>query len=316
MAPGTNIGAAHPVTMQGSEDSVMMEKVTNDAAAFIRSISEKRNRNIEWAESAVRKSLSITATEALKLHVIDLIADNLHDLLNKIDGREVETAAGKVILHTKDAEIINVEMTFAEKLLSIISDPNLAYILLMFGILGIFFELYNPGSIFPGVIGGICLILAFYAMHSLPINYAGLALILFGIILFILEIKIPSHGLLTIGGIVSLLLGSMMLIKEDYFSEAIEISMELIILIVVLTAAFFLFAISLGIKAQRKKATTGQEGLIGETAVAITDLNPFGKVEVHGEIWKAECLDGDIKEGEKIKVAEIVNLLLKVKKIA
>ncbi len=316
MAPGTNIGAAHPVTMQGTEDSVMMEKVTNDAAAFIRSISEKRNRNIEWAESAVRKSLSITATEALKLHVIDLIADNLQDLLNKIDGREVETAAGKVILHTKDAEIINVEMTFVQKLLSILSDPNLAYILLMFGILGIFFELHNPGSIFPGVVGGICLILAFYAMHSLPINYAGLALILFGIILFVLEIKIPSHGLLTIGGIVSLLLGSMMLIKVDYFSQAIEISMELIILIVALTAAFFLFAVSLGIKAQRRKPVTGQEGLIGETAVAITSLNPLGKVEVHGEIWKAESLDGDIKEGEKIKVAEIVNLLLKVKKIA
>lgn len=315
MAPGTNIGAAHPVTMQGETDSIMNEKVTNDAAAFIRSISEKRNRNTEWAEDAVRKSLSITSTEALRLKVIDLKADNIRDLLKKIDGREVETVSGKTVLHTKDAEIINLGMSFAQKLLSILSDPNLAYILLMLGIYGLFFELYNPGAIFPGVVGGICLILAFYSMHSLPINYAGLALIIFGIVLFVLEIKIVSHGLLTIGGIVSLFLGSIMLIKENAFNEAMEISMALIILIVALTAIFFLFAISMGIRAQRKKPTTGQEGLIGETATAITNLNPFGEVSVHGEIWKAESLRGNIGEGEKIKVTGIENLLLKVDKI-
>jgi membrane-bound serine protease (ClpP class) len=314
MAPGTNIGAAHPVTMQGGQDSIMNEKVTNDAAAFIRSISEKRNRNIVWAEDAVRKSLSITASEALKMKVIDLTADNVHDLLEKTDGREVETVKGTVVLHTRDAEIVNFKMTFAQKLLSFLSDPNIAYILLMLGIYGLFFELYNPGAIFPGVVGAICLILAFYSMHTLPINYAGLALIIFGIILFVLEIKIVSHGLLTIGGIVSLFLGSMMLIKENAFFEAMEISMELIILIVVLTAVFFLFAISMGVRAQRKKPTTGQEGLIGETAVAITDLTPFGEVSVHGEIWNAESLEGNVNEGEKIKVAGIENLLLKVEK--
>ena len=315
MAPGTNIGAAHPVTMQGGQDSIMNEKVTNDAAAFIRSISEKRNRNIKWAEDAVRKSISITASEALKLKVIDLEADNVDDLLEKIDGREVSTVNGEVTLHTKDAEIINYDMSFAQKILGLLSDPNIAYILFMLGIYGLFFELYNPGAIFPGVVGGICLILAFYSMHTLPINYAGLALIIFGIILFVLEIKIVSHGLLTIGGLVSLFLGSMMLIKENAFNQAMEISMELIILIVVLTAVFFLFAISMGIKAQRKKPTTGEEGLIGETATAITNLNPFGEVSVHGEIWKAESLGGNINEGEKIKVTGIENLLLKVEKI-
>jgi membrane-bound serine protease (ClpP class) len=232
-----------------------------------------------------------------------------------MDGREVETVSGVKVLHTKNAEVINYEMTFAQKLLSLLSDPNIAYILLMLGIYGLFFELYNPGAIFPGVVGGICLILAFYSMHTLPINYAGLALIIFGIVLFVLEIKIVSHGLLTIGGIISLFLGSMMLIKENTFFEAMEISMELIILIVALTAVFFLFAISMGVRAQRKKPTTGQEGLIGETAEAITNLNPYGEVSVHGEIWKALSTSGEISEGEKIKVTGIENLLLKVDKI-
>jgi len=192
----------------------------------------------------------------------------------------------------------------------------LAYILLMLGIYGLFFELYNPGSIFPGVVGGICLILSFYSMHTLPINYAGLALILFAIILFVLEIKIISHGILSVGGIISLFLGSIMLIDDDSFLEAVEISMELIILVVVLTAAFFLLAISFGIKAQRKKPTTGQEGLIGERATTLTELTPFGEVKVHGEIWKAESLDGTIEKNVKIKVSGVDNLTLKVRKIS
>ncbi len=288
MAPSTNIGAAHPVSLQGTQDSIMMEKATNDAAAFIRTISEKRNRNIEWGEDAVRKSLSITETEALNLNVIDFIAKDLNELLEKIDCEEVELPSGKKILNTKDAEIIQLDMTFAQKMLSILSDPNIAYIFLMLGIYGLFFELYNPGAIFPGVIGGICLIFAFYSMHTLPVNYAGLALIIFAIILFVLEIKIISHGVLTIGGVISLALGSMMLIEEESVLEAMEISMELIILVVVLTAAFFLFAISLGIKAQKRKPTTGQEGIVGESGIAFTSLNPHGKVKVHGEIWIAE----------------------------
>lgn len=314
MAPGTNIGAAHPVTLQGTQDTIMMEKVTNDAAAFIRTISEKRNRNIEWGEDAVRKSLSITETEAFDLNVIDLIAKDVRDLLDRIDGKEVETIEGIKILHTKDAEIVALDMSFSQKLLSILSDPNIAYILMMLGIYGLFFELYNPGAILPGVIGGICLILAFYSMNTLPVNYAGLALILLSIVLFILEIKIISNGILTIGGIISLFLGSIMLINTDSILEVVQISMELIILIVVITAAFFLFIISMGIRAQRRKVRTGLEGLIGEIGTAVTKLSPKGKISVHGEYWNAESLEGEVRKGEDVVVDSIFNLLLKVKK--
>ena len=315
MAPGTNIGAAHPVSLQGGQDSVMMGKATNDAAAFIRTISEKRNRNIQWGEDAVRKSLSITETEALDLHVIDIIAKDVNDLLNQLDGRKIEIMDSIKTLHTKNAEVITLDMTFAQKILSILSDPNIAYILLMMGIYGLFFELYNPGAMFPGIIGGICLILAFYSMHTLPVNYAGLALILLSIILFVLEIKVVSHGALSIGGIISLFLGSMMLIDTESLLEAMEISMELIILIVVLTTLFFVFAISLGIKAQRRKPTTGPEGIIGERGRTITRLSPSGEISVHGEYWEAESLEGEIKKGESVEVIEIANLKLKVKRV-
>lgn len=314
MAPGTNIGAAHPVFLQGQMDSVMTEKVTNDAAAFIRSISEKRNRNLQWAEDAVRKSISITETEALKNKVIDLISPNTKDLLEKINGREVQTVTGTKILKTKDAEQIYVDMSFQQKLLSILSDPNIAYILLMLGIYGLLFELYSPGLIFPGVVGVICLLLAFYSMQTLPINYAGLALIIFGVILFILEIKIISHGLLTIGGVISLVLGSLMLIKTEPGIDVLTISWQVIVLFAILSVLFFTIAIGLGIKAQRKKATTGQEGLINETGEAITDLKPAGMIKVHGEIWKAESPEGTITRGGKIIVTGVSDLKLLVKK--
>ena len=315
MAPGTNIGAAHPVTLQGQQDSVMMEKATNDAAAFIRTISEKRNRNIKWSEDAVRKSLSITENEALQLNVIDLVAKDINDLLAKIDGKKVETSSGEVILNTKDAQIVNLDMTFAQILLNVLSDPNLVYVLFMLGIYGLFFELYNPGAIFPGIIGGICLILALYSMHTLPINYAGLALMVFAVVLFILEIKVVSHGILTVGGVISLILGSIMLIDVEAFGQVFRISWEIIATVVILTVLFFSFAITLGIKAQRRKPTTGAEGIIGELGKAITDLDPEGDVLVHGEIWKSESLSGKINNGQTIKVVGISNLKLKVKAI-
>lgn len=315
MSPGTNIGAAHPVTIQGEQDSIMNEKATNDAAAFIRTISEKRARNIQWAEDAVRKSLSITETEAIKLKVIDTIATSIVEIANILDGKEVEVAKGKKILQTKDAEFINIEMNFQQKILDLLSDPNIAYILLMIGIYGIMFELYNPGAIFPGVIGIISLILAFYSLHTLPINYAGLALIIFAIILFILEIKVISHGILTIGGIISLMLGSIMLIDPESTLEVINISWQVILIAVILTSAFFIFAIGYGIKAQFRKPVTGIEGLVGETGEAVDDLNPTGQVRVHGELWNAESLEGTITRGSKIKVEKIVDLKLKVKKI-
>ncbi len=314
MAPGTNIGAAHPVTLQGQMDSTMAEKVTNDAAAFIRTISEKRDRNVKWAEEAVRKSVSITETEALNLNVIDLIATNLHDLLEKIDGRIIKTESGISTLHTKNAQLVYLDMSFQQKLLSILSDPNIAYILMMLGFYGLLFELYNPGSIFPGVVGVISLVLAFYSFHTLPVNYAGIILIVFSLILFILEIKIVSHGLLTIGGVICLILGSLMLLNPVSSFDVLQISWEVIALVVILTVLFFSFAIGFGIKAQRRKPTTGLEGLINETGVTITELRPEGSVKVHGEIWKAESSEGTIPAGNKIIVTGISNLKLKVKR--
>ena len=312
MAPGTNIGAAHPVGMQTSGDTVMNQKVTNDAAAFIRAIAEKRSRNVEWAEEAVRKSVSISEKEALEKKVIDLIAGNEQELLNKINGKQIELAAGSKTLHTQNARIQLFEMGAVEKMLDMMSDPNIAYILMMLGFYGILFELYNPGAILPGIVGVICLILAFYSMHTLPINYAGLALIIFAIILFLLEIKVMSHGMLAIGGILSLLLGSMMLIRPDSTLEFVRISRSLIVSSTAVTTLFFLFVIGMGVRAQRAKPVTGVEGLIGEIGEAVSTLNTLGTVHVHGEIWNAESIDGAIGQGQKVRVTAIKDLKLYV----
>ena len=315
MAPGTNIGAAHPVDMQGKMDTIMSEKATNDAAAFIRTIAEKRKRNLIWAEEAVRKSQAITETEALNKNVIDLIAKNIDDLLTQIDGKQIETVNGATTLHTKGARIEPIEMSWAEKLLDLLSDPNIVYILFMLGTYGLMFELYNPGSIFPGIVGVISLILAFYSMHTLPINYAGLALMIFGIILFLLEIKIVSHGLLAIGGAVSLFLGSIMLIHTSSVFEFVEISWIVIVASVAITTFFFVFLLGLGLKVQRKKPTTGIEGLIGEIGEAFSLLNPEGTVHVHGEFWQAESISGKIAKGERVRIVEIQNLKLRVEQV-
>lgn len=315
MTPGTNIGAAHPVNLQGSMDSIMGEKVTNDAAAFIRSIAEKRNRNIEWAENAVRKSFSYPETEALEDSAIDLIAKNEQDLLNQVDGKQVELNSGTVTLHTKGARIETYKMGVFQKILNIISDPNIAYILMLLGIFGILFEFYNPGAILPGIVGVISLILAYYSMHTLPINYAGLALIIFAIILFLLEIKIVSHGILTIGAVISMLLGSMMLIRTDSSMDIVKISRSIIIFSTALTALFFLFVIGLGLRAQRRKVVTGIEGLIGVTGDTLDTLDPAGTVMVQGETWNAESIAGKINKGEKIRVTAMKDLKLYVEKI-
>jgi membrane-bound serine protease (ClpP class) len=310
MAPGTNIGAAHPVNMEGTMDSVMSDKVTNDAAAFIRTIAEKRNRNLKWAEDAVRRSQSITETEALDTNVIDLIAKNVDELLTNIDGKEIETINGTTTLHTKGARIEQMEMGWAEKLLDILSNPNIALILFQLGTIGLILELYNPGSIFPGIVGVISLVLAFYSMHTLPINYAGLALIIFGIILFLLEIKIISHGMLAVGGVVSVFLGSIMLIRTSSILEFAEISWSVILASVVLTTIFFVVILGLGVKAQRRKPTTGIEGLVGENGDVIESLKPEGVVRVSGEIWNAESLSGVIEKGSRIRVVKIDGLKL------
>ena len=313
MAQGTNIGAAHPVTMQGAGDTIMYEKLTNDAVAFIRTIAEKRARNADWAEAAVRQSVSVTATVALQQKIIDLVANDDEELLQMLDSRKVELKTGTVTLHTKSAKIEEYEMGFIEKLLNILSDPNIAYILLMLGFYGLMFELYNPGSILPGIVGVICLILAFYSLHTLPINYAGLALIVFALILFLLEIKIASHGVLAIGGIISLLLGSLMLIRKDA-GEIGRISWGVIISSVTLTSLFFLFVIGMGLKAQKLKPVTGADAMVGEKGFTQEELDPLGMVKVHGELWQAESISGNISKGEKVRVKEMKGLKLFVEK--
>lgn len=316
MAPGTNIGASHPVNTQGGMDSVMSEKVTNDAAAFIRSISEKRRRNVQWAEDAVRKSVSITETEALKDSVIDLIANDLNDLLQKIDGREVETSTGKKILSTQNCTIVNFEEGWFQKLLGIISDPNIAYILMMIGMWGIILEFYHPGGILPGVVGVICIVLGLYGLHTLPINYAGLALIVLAIILFIAEIKITSYGMLTVGGVICLFLGSMMLIDTSSPLEAaIDISMGVVITTVVIISLLFMLLAWLVIKAHRRKAMTGESGMLGEIGEVFEDITGgIGTVRIMGELWKAESNES-IPKGSKVKVSEVRDLTIRVQKI-
>jgi membrane-bound serine protease (ClpP class) len=310
MAPGTNIGAAHPVSAQGQLDTIMNDKTTNDAAAFIRSIAEKRKRNMEWPEEAVRKSVSITEKEALQKNVIDVIAENDTGLLGMIDGKEVSVSHGSKKIHTQKANVVALGMSTLEKFLNILSDPNIAYILMMLGFYGLLFELYSPGAIFPGIVGGICLILAFYAMHTLPVNYAGLALIIFGIILLLLEIKVTSYGMLAIGGTICLFLGSFFLLDTDSTIEFIKISRMVIIAITAFSAIFFLFMGWMGVRAQHVKPVSGMEGLLGLSGQTLTVLDPTGMVTVHGEVWNAETLSGVIDKDKKIQVKGISGLKL------
>jgi membrane-bound serine protease (ClpP class) len=312
MAPSTNIGSAHPVTMMGKDTSkVMLEKVTNDAVAHIKGLASKRGRNAEWAEDAVRKSVNITEKEAIEKGVIDFIARDLYHLLSQLDGKDVRLGEREVVLHTANAETRRSPMSWRYKILDKISDPNIAYLLMLAGIMGIFFELQNPGAIFPGVIGAISLILAFFALQVLPINAAGVLLILLAIVFFILEINIPSFGLLTMGGVASMILGSLMLFR----SPELKVSLSIIIPAVLFTAAFFVFAVGLGLRAQMKKASTGQKGIVGEKGVALGTLHPEGQVSVHGEVWKAVSSE-KIKKGEKIEVIDVEGLVLKVRRIS
>jgi membrane-bound serine protease (ClpP class) len=315
MAPGTHIGAAHPVTLgggEGKESKTMTDKVVNDTVSFVKSIAKTRGRNVDWAEKAVTKSVSITDEEAVKLNVVDFISPDLQTLLAKIDGKVVKFDGGSRTLHTKGIKPQPIQMSWREKLLDIISNPQIAYYLLMLGGMGIFFELSTPGAILPGVVGGIFLILAFYALQVLPVNYAGLALILFGIILFIAEIKVVSHGLLAIGGIISLFLGSLMLFQSP--AEYMRLSLSVIVPAVLVTSGFFIFAMTMAIRARLKKPTTGLEGLIGETGIVAIPLTPEGKVSVHGEFWNAVS-DQPIEKGEKAKIVGVTDLKLKVKKL-
>ena len=313
MAPGTNIGAAHPVSMGGGKMSrEMSEKVENDAVAYIQSIATKRKRNIEWAGKAVRESVSIKADEALKINVIDLVSPNVDDLLQKLDGREVDIDGKKVVLATKGATVKDLRMSFREKILATLTDPNIAYILMMLGVAGLYFELAHPGAIFPGVIGAICLILAFYSFQVLSVNYAGMLFIILAIVLFLAEIKVASYGLLSIGGTICLLLGSLMLF--DSTSPYLRPSLAVLLSTIAITAVFFITIATIAFRAYIRKPASGSEGMIGLVGAVVSRIAPNGKVFIHGEYWNAYS-EEVIEEGEEVEVIGIKGLKIKVKKI-
>jgi len=316
MAPGTNTGAAHPVGVSitgQSMEKTMEDKVTHDAAAYIKTLAEKRGRNVQMAEDAVRKSLSYTEKEALRGGLIDLIAKNEEEIIEALDGKSIRRFNGEeVVLHLKQQPVIEVPMSARQKFLRTIANPDLAYILLMIGLLGLYFEFANPGAVLPGVLGGISLLLAIFSFQILPINYVGLILILMAIVMFILEVKVHSFGALAVGGIIALLIGSMMLINSPV--PELRPSLKFIIPVALGVSLIFIFLVFLVVRAHQRKVMTGKEGLLGEIGTAQTDLNPSGKVFVHGELWRAEA-DGFIPNGAKVKVTRVFdNLSLKVTK--
>jgi membrane-bound serine protease (ClpP class) len=307
MAPGTNIGAAHPVGAGGKDISgKMSEKVINDMVAHAKSVAEKRGRNQKWVEQAIRESVSITETEALEENVIDLIAEDTDDLIRQLNGRKI---ADKGELKLDQAQKVIVEPSLRTNILKTISNPNIAYILLMIGLAGLYFELSHPGAIFPGVIGGISLILAFFALQTLPVNYAGILLIALAIILFIMEMKIPSYGLLSVAGVLSLLLGSLMMFKNT--GPDMGLSLKVLLPTLILISGFFVFVAGLVFRAQMSKPKTGTKGLVGEVGIVKKALAPEGKVFVHGELWNARAQE-QIDENRKVRVINVVNLMLEV----
>ncbi len=312
MASGTNMGAAHPVSVTGSKiEDTMKEKIINDAASYIKTLAKSRNRNLDLCEKAVRKSKSYTAEECLKNNLIDYIAEDINDLIEKLDNKEINMINNKkIVLKLKGEKIIPIEMSGRQKFLRTITNPNLAYFLLIFGLIGLYLEFTHAGAIIPGVIGGISLLLAFMAFQILPINYIGLFLILLSVGFFIAEIKIQGFGMFGIGGIISFLLGSIILINAPV--PEMRPAMSIIITFTLIFGIMFLFLTYKVIKAMKRKTETGKEGLSGEIGVARTDINPYsGKVFVHGEWWNAFS-EKEIPAGSKVKVESIEQFKLRV----
>jgi membrane-bound serine protease (ClpP class) len=314
MAPGTNIGAAHPVAGAGQEiKGVMGEKMENFVASFAETIAQQRGRNAEWAIQAVRKSVSVTEREALKKNVIDIVAKDIDDLLKQADGKKVDLDGRSETLTLKDARIVRYEMSLKQKIVNGVADPNIVYLLLMAGILGLYMEFSHPGVIFPGVAGGICLLLALTGLQLLPINYAGLALILLGVGLLVGEAFAPSFGVLGVGGIISLTLGSFFLFDTESSDLVVDRS---IIFTTVATLGTFVLAVSyLVFRSQKSKPRLGLEGLLGEVGEVRGKLSPAGKIFVHGEYWNAQA-EGEIDVGEKVKVVGYDGMCLKVSRLS
>lgn len=311
MSPGTNTGAAHPVAGEGQEmPETLSEKVTNDAAALIRSLAEQRGRPVEWAEKAVRESLSYTEREALDKGLVDLVAKNRGELIQALDGRTVRRFDGREeTLDLAAVQVVEVLPNTADRLLSVIAHPNIAYLLFMLGLVGIYFELSHPGAIFPGVLGGIALLLALFALSVLPVNYAGVLLILLAIVFFVLEVMVTSYGLLTVAGLVSFVLGSMMLVDSPV--PAMRVSLAVILPTAAVVAALVAFLVTRVVAAFRAQPLTGSEGLVGRVGEAVSDLNPEGKVFVHGEYWDAVAAR-EIPAGARIRVVKVRDSRLEV----
>ncbi len=305
MAPGTNTGAAHPVGGQGEnlpED--VRDKVTNDAAAMVRSLAEQRGRNPETAERTVRESISLTAEEALEENLIDFMAADFSDLLAKLEGFEVTRFSGDAgVLDLEDVVIVEVEPSFAERLFSVLANPNIAYLLMALGALGLYVEISHPGGILPGVVGVIFLLLGLYSVSVLPVSWAGVALIFVALMLFILEVKVTSYGLLTVGGVISFVLGSLMVFDGPI--PAMRVSLGVVLPTAVVVAFATVFLLTRVIRAHRERPMTGKEGMIGEVGRAISDLSPDGKVAVHGEYWDARSTGGEIAAGSRIEVVTV-----------
>ncbi|MBA3753131.1 MAG: nodulation protein NfeD [Nitrospira sp.] len=314
MAPGTNIGAAHPVAMGGTEmDKTMKEKVENDSVAYIKTIAEQRGRNVSWAGDAVRKSLSVTEREAVKLKIVDLIAEDLPALLKQLEGRTIALPNGPRVLRTAHVTLREFPMGLRLEFLKTLSDPNIAYLLMTLGTVGLIAELYNPAAILPGVVGAVSLILAFYSLQSLPVNYAGVLFFILGIVMLILEATVTSFGLLAIGGIISMFLGSVMLIKTD--AQFLQISWSIILPVVTLAAGLTLFMVGMGMKAMRRPAVTGREEMVGMVGIVKTALSPQGQLAVHGELWEAVS-ELPLQPGEEAEVTGIEGLRLSVKPLS
>jgi membrane-bound serine protease (ClpP class) len=318
MAPGTHIGAAHPVTGTGEKiDEVMAKKMVSDTAAYARTLAAGRGRNVSLVEAGVTESRSFTEREAADASppLIDLIASDVPDLLKKLDGRTIKRFNGTpVTLHVANADVRTLEMSWSQRVLSAIAHPQIAYLLLTLGTLGLTIELWSPGAIVPGVAGGICLLLAFFALQVLPVSYTGLLLIMLGFALLILEVKVTSHGGLAVGGILSLLIGSMMLIDSPL--PELQIGLRLIIPVIASIAGILLVLVTLGLRAQAQPAVTGESGMLHDTGSALTSIEPggIGRVATHGEIWTATSTE-PIHAGDRVAITEVKGLLLTVRRI-
>lgn len=305
MAPGTNTGAAHPVGGQGEnlpED--VRDKATQDAAAMIRSFAEHRHRNVDLAIAAVEESASYTAEEALESGLVDLIATDLDDLLDQLEGTELKRFDGSTsTVALGDPIIVEIEPTFADRLFSVLANPNVAYLLMALGALGLYVEITHPGGILPGIIGVVFLLLGLYSISVLPIDWAGVALIFVALVLFLLEVKVASYGLLTIGGLICFVLGSLMLFEAPI--PDMRVSLGVVLPTAIVLAGVTAFLLNRVVRAHRLRPLTGEEGLIGEIGTALSDIDPAGKVRVHGEYWDARTKVGAIAAGTRVRVLAV-----------